>query len=54
MIEDLLFIAKNILIQINVLDLTEDEKDYIVNVVRKVIFMLLIELHKIKSFDAGE
>ena len=54
MIDDLLFIAKNILVQINIVDLIEDEKDYVVNVVRKVIFILLIELHKTKSFDVGE
>lgn len=46
MIEDLLFIAKNLLM-ISSLDLTkftEEEREYILNVVRKIIVVLLIEL----------
>ena len=49
MIEDLLYIVKNMLKLVNSLDFTEDEKDYIVRVVRKVIFILLIELNNINS-----
>lgn len=48
MIEDLLFIAKNLLM-ISSLDLTkftEEEREYILNVVRKIIVVLLIELAK--------
>lgn len=49
MIEDLLSIAKNLLYALNVFDnLTEDEETYIVNVVRKIVFILLIELDSLK------
>lgn len=46
MIDDLLFLSKNLLLQIDRFDFSEDERDYIINVVRKVAFILLIELRK--------
>lgn len=44
--EDLMYISKNLLIQVNRFDFTEDEREYVLCVVRKIIFILLIELRK--------
>lgn len=45
MVEDLLAISKILLEQIGRLDFTYEEKEYIIGVVRKVIFVVLIELN---------
>lgn len=44
MVEDLLCISKILLEQIGRFDFTENEKNYIIKVVRKTIFITLIEL----------
>lgn len=46
MIEDLLVICKDLLKAIEVGNFTQEDKEYIISVVRKVIFVLLIELAK--------
>ena len=46
MIEDLLCIAKDLLHSLRKFDFTEEEKDYITSVVRKVIDVVLMEMRK--------
>lgn len=46
MIENLLSISKDLLHSIDLAEFTEDERNYIISVVRKIIFVLLIELRK--------
>lgn len=48
MIENLLSISKDLLHSIDLAEFTEDERNYIIRVVRKIIFVLLIELQKVK------
>lgn len=49
MYEDLLFIIKNLLNQINELNFTEEEEEHITGVIKRIIFILLIELRKQKN-----
>lgn len=51
MAEDLLFIAKGLLQAVNSLDLTEEDKEQLVNTVRKILFILIFEWHKNKLPD---
>ena len=46
MIEDLLVICKDLLKTIEEGNFTQEDKEYIISVVRKVIFIILIELGK--------
>lgn len=45
MIEDLLYISKKLLKSVELVNFTKEEEDYIVGVVRRIIFVLLIESH---------
>jgi len=47
MIENLLSISKDLLHSLDLLEFTEDERSYIISVVSKVIFVLLIDLQKV-------
>lgn len=49
MIENLLSISKDLLHSIDLAEFTEDEKEYIISVIRKVIFVLLIEMRKLEK-----
>ena len=46
MIEDLLSLSKNLLRALEIFDFTNEEETYIIGVVIKIIFILLVELGK--------
>ena len=46
MVEDLLFITKNLLAQSESSKFSQAERDYIIRVVRQAVFILLIEFSK--------
>ncbi|MCQ4925276.1 hypothetical protein NE686_19385 [Tissierella carlieri] len=46
MVESLLFIARDLLRSLGVMEFTEDEKDYIAYVASRVMAVLSIELEK--------
>lgn len=49
MVEDLLFIARDLLHSLSLTEFTEDEKDYVINVAERVIDISLIELKKVEK-----
>lgn len=49
MVEDLLFIARDLLHSLSLTKFTEDEKDYVINVAERVIDISLIELKKVEK-----
>lgn len=42
--DDLLFIAKNLLYSLDLIEFTEKERKYIIDLTRKIVLILLIEL----------
>ncbi|SHE87049.1 hypothetical protein SAMN02745784_02059 [Tissierella praeacuta DSM 18095] len=46
MVESLLFIARDLLCSLDLMEFTEDERDYIIGVVKRIIVVTIIELGK--------
>lgn len=47
MVEDLLLISKDLLYSLGIIEFTEEEKDYIISIVRKAIELALKEMGNI-------